>query len=198
MDFDAFRVSLPMQDSLQQSNGVAPAAPSLNLDTPTESFIGTSHVKIGASTNVVTLPKGLLKLIDNAQKRIQEKQLDLVLVSRKDADCWQLFTLQGYKYLMEFTKVNPEFTPAQRKFAEKRLAATARHIDLDSQGRFSMKEFLDEKFGEDKEKDKEIVLQGAGSHVKVWSKKDFERAQIAEADLEQTEMKGVMKAVLDV
>lgn len=182
----------------QSTPGAIPVEPKLDFEKPKDRFIGTSHVKAGTTTNVVTFPKSLLKLIVNADQKLQEKELDFVLISqpKKDAAYWQLFTLQAYNYLVEYTRVNPKFTEEQRKYAEKKLAANARHIELDSQGRFSMpKEFIDEKFGEDKEKD--IVLEGAFGYIKVWAKKDHDAVRKAEEQLEETTMKGVMKNVLD-
>ena len=59
-----------------------------------------------------------------------------------------------------------------------------------------LKEFIDEKFEAGEEKD--IVLQGARSYIKVWAKKDFDRAKKLEEELEEKEMSGVMKEVLDI
>ena len=158
-------------------------------------FLGTSELKVGP-TGVVTFPKNHQKVL------IEGNEGHLVLLPRNSNEVayWQMCTFKAYNQKLENAKKNPVLTPKQKKFVVDTLTGSAIHIELDSQGRFTLaKNFIDEKLNESRE----IVLEsadsceGTHSHIKIWAKKDH----VAELDnrrkLAEEEMKGVMAGVLD-
>src|SRR5947207_13985387 len=117
-----------MSNSAENNGMVTVSMPTPGKPKPPVRFFGTFPAKV-ASTNQVTLPKAFKKAVEEGEEG------HLMVLPRKDAPYWQLFTLKAFNELVESTKISPEFKDKSlaKTFAQ-RLAKSAMPVECDGQG----------------------------------------------------------------